>query len=70
MASNGVFKSAFIAFFILLISATLVFGRDIDYSAAPAPAPMDTGSASPTTISMLFVSAAFLLLSLNGVIFH
>ncbi|PWA41514.1 hypothetical protein CTI12_AA553230 [Artemisia annua] len=70
MASNGVFRSAFIAFFILLISATAVFGRDIEYSMAPAPAPMDTGSASSTAISMVFVSAAFLLLSMTGVIFH
>ncbi|KAL7617323.1 hypothetical protein Lser_V15G02535 [Lactuca serriola] len=70
MASGGALRTAIVALFILVISATAAAARDYaEFSLAPAPAPMEAGSAVPMTLSMVVVSAS-LLISLAGVIFH
>ncbi|MFS7989306.1 hypothetical protein Hanom_Chr11g01045191 [Helianthus anomalus] len=68
MAAGGAIKSA-IALVVLMISITAVLGREYaEFSLAPAPAPMEAGSAVPASLSMAFVSAS-LLISLVGIIF-
>lgn len=70
MASGGALRTAIVGLFILVISATAAAARDYaEFSLAPAPAPMEAGSAVPMTLSMVVVSAS-LLISLAGVIFH
>ncbi|KAK1426298.1 hypothetical protein QVD17_14969 [Tagetes erecta] len=70
MASGaGVALRIAITLFILVVSSTAVFGREYnEFSLAPAPAPMEAGSAVSTSLSTVFVSAS-LLISLAGILF-
>ncbi|KAK1411982.1 hypothetical protein QVD17_32883 [Tagetes erecta] len=70
MASSGSLRFAVISLIVLVISATTTFARDFtELSPAPAPAPLQAGSAVPVTLSTAIVAAS-MLISVAGFMLH